>query len=130
MACQRMAAAIPLVEGAHHADPAGGWRPEREIDACNPLFGFWVRAQFGEQRIEFALLEGVAVGGGEGRFVDCVRIMEGISLTISLDHSDLIVQLGYFWNANREQTLQAQALHFVFAAAGFGYYVGAFGLRQ
>ena len=72
----RMAAAIPLVEGADHADPPGVGRPDREIDPGDASHRPDVRAEFFENSVVIALGEQVTVLVAEDRVRKGIGVLE------------------------------------------------------
>ena len=127
---QRMPAAVPLVEGADHADPAGVGCPEREIDTHDAFLDPQMRAQLGEQGVEHAPLECLTIGLGKGRFVNGVGIVEGGDLTAGIDGHEPVLQFCDSRNANGEQAVRMQPLHFALAGTVPRQHVGALGLWQ
>ncbi len=72
----RMAATVPVVEGADHADPSGVGRPDREVDAGDAVHRPDVRAEFFKNPVVIALGEQVAVLVAEDRERKGIGVLE------------------------------------------------------
>ncbi len=126
---QGMTPAVPLVEGADHADPAGVRSPKGEVDAPDSVFDSGMRAQLGGQAVERALLERPAVRfGEEQRIAGGVGIVKGVGVAVAVDRHQPIIQVLDARKARDEHAVRVRALHLALVALR-RQYVSLFGLR-
>ena len=130
LALHRVAAAIPLIEGADHTDPAGARRPQAEVDAHHAFLDVQVRAQAAEQLGQAALAQGLAIGGQKGGLVNGVGIGQGAGAAAGLLDEQAIIQLGNTRQAGNEQPVGVQALHGAARTAISGQHPDPFSLGQ